>query len=592
MSKRVLIVDDDPAQRRILEETIKRLGFETKSCASGDQALQLLESGDRDGIALMLLDLVMPGIDGMAVLERVARQNGMPPVIVQTAHGSIETAISAMRAGAVDFVVKPASPERLEVSIKSALKIEALSGEIIRIKKKVEGTLTFGDLVMSGEAIQRVITLGKRAAASNIPVLIEGESGVGKELIARAIQGESERAGRPFVTVNCGAIPENLVESILFGHERGSFTGAVEKRIGKFQEADGGTLFLDEIGELPLDAQVKLLRALQEGEIDPVGSKKPVKVNFRLLSATNRDMIQLVKDGAFREDLYYRMNVFPIFVPPLRERIERRARTRAPLRARIAAEEGKRVAGVSDHAMRMLQAYAWPGNVRQLENAVFRAVVLSDGPELSVSDFPQIAAQVEGFDAPVPPAPIALQKGARLHRPRTHRRRKHCTAHDRSEVGGERQRARHPGYGRRRRDPFPRSDRGRHDPLGARTLPRPHDGGRQAAQYRPLDALPQNAGIRPRTAAELNNALARARRAECVRPGAVGRPGADGRLSVPPPLRAKTRMGKMLKSPGRETGAFAHSRFAAAPPGLMPGNRDGAALIGSGHPNPSARAKP
>ena len=191
-----------------------------------------------------------------------------------------------MRAGAADFVVKPTSPERLEVSINSALKIEALQGEIARIKKKAEGTLTFGDLIVRGQAMQRVISLGHRAASSNIPVLIEGESGVGKELIARAIQGESERKARPFITVNCGAIPENLVESILFGHERGSFTGAVDKRIGKFQEADGGTLFLDEIGELPLDAQVKLLRALQEGEIDPVGAKKPVKVDFRLISAT------------------------------------------------------------------------------------------------------------------------------------------------------------------------------------------------------------------------------------------------------------------------------------------------------------------
>ncbi|MBX9683612.1 MAG: sigma 54-interacting transcriptional regulator, partial [Hyphomicrobium sp.] len=235
MSKRVLIVDDDPAQRRILEETVKRFGFETKTCGSGEQALQILEGDDRESIALVLLDLIMPGVDGMAVLDRLASRPGTPPIIVQTAHGSIEAAINAMRAGAVDFVVKPASPERLDVSIKSALKIEALAGEINRIKKKVEGTLTFNDLVMQGEAMRRVITLGKRAAVSNIPVLIEGESGVGKELIARAVQGESERAGRPFVTVNCGAIPENLVESILFGHEKGAFTGAVDKRIGKFQ---------------------------------------------------------------------------------------------------------------------------------------------------------------------------------------------------------------------------------------------------------------------------------------------------------------------------------------------------------------------
>ncbi len=269
---------------------------------------------------------------------------------MQTAHGSIDAAINAMRAGAVDFVIKPASPERLEVSIKSALKIEALAGEITRIKKKNDGTLTFNELIVRGDGMQRVIALGKRAAASNIPVLIEGESGVGKELIARAIQGESERAGRPFITVNCGAIPENLVESILFGHEKGSFTGASDKRIGKFQEADGGTLFLDEIGELPLDAQVKLLRALQEGEIDPVGSKKPVKVNFRLISATNRDMIQHVKDGKFREDLYYRLNVFPIWVPPLRERADDIPELARHFVARFAAEEGKRISGLADNA--------------------------------------------------------------------------------------------------------------------------------------------------------------------------------------------------------------------------------------------------
>lgn len=410
MSKRVLIVDDDPAQRRILEETIKRMGFETKTCGSGEQALQILDSDDRAGIALVLLDLIMPGIDGMAVLDRAGNKPGYPPVIVQTAHGSIDAAIQAMRAGAVDFVVKPASPERLEVSMKSALKIEALSGEINRIKKKVEGTLTFNDLVMRGDTMNRVIALGKRAAASNIPVLIEGESGAGKELIARAIQGESERSGRPFVTVNCGAIPENLVESILFGHEKGSFTGAVDRRTGKFQEADGGTLFLDEVGELPLEAQVKLLRALQEGEIDPVGSKKPVKVNFRLISATNRDMIQLVKDGKFREDLFYRLNVFPIFVPPLRERIDDVPELARHFAARFAAEEGKRVAGFSDAAMRLMTTYSWPGNVRQLENAVFRAVVLCDGPELTVAEFPQIAAHVPGFDAEIPAAPVALQK--------------------------------------------------------------------------------------------------------------------------------------------------------------------------------------
>jgi DNA-binding NtrC family response regulator len=409
MAKRVLIVDDDPAQRRILEETIKRLGFETKSLNSGEPTLELLEGPERGSIALVLLDLVMPGLDGMGVLERL-RGKPAPPIIVQTAHGSIDTAINAMRLGAVDFVIKPASPERLEVSIRSAMKIEALNCEISRIRKRSEGTLNFGDLIIRGEAMQRVIALGKRAAASHIPVLIEGESGVGKELIARAIQGESERAGKHFVTVNCGAIPENLVESILFGHEKGSFTGAVDRRIGKFQEADQGTLFLDEVGELPLDAQVKLLRALQDGEIDPVGSKKPVKVDFRLISATNRDMIQLVKDGRFREDLYYRLNVFPIWVPPLRERLEDLPELAHHFLVRFAAEEGKRVDAISDDAMRLLAAYSWPGNVRQLENAIFRALVLADGPELTVAEFPQLAAQVEGFEASIPSAPAVLQK--------------------------------------------------------------------------------------------------------------------------------------------------------------------------------------
>ncbi len=410
MVKRVLVVDDDPAQRRIIEETIKRFGYETLSATSGDEAIALLTSSDAHSISLVLLDLIMPGLDGMGVLDHLRSKGGIPPIIVQTAHGSIDTAISAMRAGAVDFVVKPVSPERLEVSIKNALKIEALAVQITRIKHKAEGTLTFSDMIVRGEAMQRVISLGERAAASNIPVLIEGESGVGKEIIARAIQGNSERLGKPFITVNCGAIPENLVESILFGHEKGSFTGASEKRSGKFLEADGGTLFLDEVAELPLDAQVKLLRALQEGEIDPVGAKRPIKVDFRLISATNRDMIQLVKDGKFREDLYYRLNVFPVWIPPLRDRIEDVPELARHFLTQFAAEEGKRIGGLDHEAERLLQAYSWPGNVRQLENAIFRAVVLADGPLLTVNEFPQIAAHVDGFDAKLPPAPALAER--------------------------------------------------------------------------------------------------------------------------------------------------------------------------------------
>ena len=417
MAKCILIVDDDPAQRRILEETVKTFGHGTLSAESGEQALEILKSEKGLEINLILLDLVMPGLDGMGVLDRLRPDPASPPVIVQTANGSMDTAIGAMRAGASDFVVKPVSPERLEVSIKNALRITTLEGEITRISRKTSGTLNFGDMITKGEAMHRVIALGKRASQSNIPVLIEGESGVGKELIARAIQGESERAGKPFVTVNCGAIPENLVESILFGHEKGSFTGASTKRNGKFADADGGTLFLDEVGELPLDAQVKLLRALQDGEIDPVGAKSPVKVDFRLISATNQDMIKMVNEGKFREDLYYRLNVFPVWVPPMRERMEDIPELIEHFMERFASEEGKKISSISPEALDMIQKYPWPGNVRQLENAVYRAVVLADQGILSVNEFPQIAAHVEGFEAMMPPAPAPVDDTPRIDGP-------------------------------------------------------------------------------------------------------------------------------------------------------------------------------
>ncbi|NIJ40527.1 DNA-binding NtrC family response regulator [Parvibaculum indicum] len=406
MTQSILIVDDDPAQRRILEEVVKRDGYRAVPVESGEAALDYLQGPSGSEISLMVLDLVMPGVGGLEVLERVTPQKPNLPVIVLTAHGGIETVVNVMRAGATDFVVKPVSPERLHVSIRNALKVNALTGEISRLQKKQQGKLTFDDLIASSQAMENVIRLGKRAAQSNIPILIEGESGVGKELIASAIQGESERAGKPFVTVNCGAIPENLVESILFGHEKGAFTGAADKHAGKFQEANGGTLFLDEIGELPLDMQVKLLRALQQGEVDPVGSKKPVKVDIRLISATNRDLLEMVKEGRFREDLYYRLNVFPIHVPPLRERKEDIAELVAHFVRRLAAEENKQVIGISDQALAMLRAYDWPGNVRQIENTVFRAIVLADGESLNVDDFPQIANIVGGYaEASAPQTP-------------------------------------------------------------------------------------------------------------------------------------------------------------------------------------------
>lgn len=403
----ILICDDDPVQRRLVEAMVRKFGYEPRLCENGEQGLQILVS-EGDSIDLVLLDLVMPERDGMGVLAAMREEGIVKPVIVQTSQGGIDTVVNAMRAGATDFVVKPVGAERLAVSIKNALKTEALVAEVQRLKRKAEGTLTFKDIITRSPRMQPLLKMADKAAASMIPVMIEGESGVGKELLARAIAGSGERRAKPFVAVNCGAIPQNLVESILFGHEKGAFTGATDKHTGKFVEAHGGTLFLDEVGELPLETQVKLLRAIQEGEVDPVGAKRPVKVDIRIVSATNRDLIQAVKDGRFREDLYYRLCVFPMTLPPLRERAEDIPDLTRHFLARIAAEEGKRIRGIQPAVFGLLGAYAWPGNVRQLENAVFRAVVLCDGDELSIADFPQIAAQVDGYDVVVPLAPQVL----------------------------------------------------------------------------------------------------------------------------------------------------------------------------------------
>jgi len=397
MAQTILIVDDDPTQRRLLEAAIQKMGHKTVIAGGGREAIDIIEGPEGQVVDLMMLDLVMPEMDGFAVLNHVRTQSPNLPIIVLTGQGGIETVVSAMRAGAVDFFVKPASPERIKVGIANTLKIQALQGEIRRLNKRKTGSLTFGDLIAESPKMKQVIRLGERAAKSNIPILIDGESGVGKELIALAIQGQSDRAGKPFITVNCGAIPENLVESILFGHEKGSFTGASSKHMGKFQEAHSGTLFLDEIGELPLDMQVKLLRALQEGEVDSVGASKPVKVDIRLISATNKDLLTLAQSGKFREDLYYRLNVFPISIPPLRERLEDVTLLVDHFIQRFSIEESKKVTGIASDALELLVNYQWPGNVRQLENAVFRAVVLADKEQLTIDDFPQIAAAL-GLD--------------------------------------------------------------------------------------------------------------------------------------------------------------------------------------------------
>jgi DNA-binding NtrC family response regulator len=407
----VLVIDDDPVQRRLVDGALSKSGYRAILADGGEAGLRALEGTGAGDIGAIVLDLVMPGISGIDVLRRLRARGIETPVIVQTSQGGIESVVAAMRAGAFDFVVKPVSPDRLCLAVANAMKVEALEGEARQAKRQPAGTLTFRDIITSSPAMDRVIRLGQKAAASNIPILIEGESGTGKELVARAIQGTSERRGKPFVTVNCGAIPENLVESILFGHEKGAFTGATERHAGKFVEANGGTLFLDEIGDLPLDVQVKLLRAVQEGEIETVGGRGTQKVDIRLMSATHRDLLQRVKDGLFREDLYYRLNVFPITVPPLRDRKGDVADLVAHFIRQIQLKEHRgRVRGITPTALAMLTAYDWPGNIRQLENAVFRAVVLADGDMLDADDFPQIRVEVDGIDleryVPEPFSPI------------------------------------------------------------------------------------------------------------------------------------------------------------------------------------------
>ncbi len=383
MAATILIADDDAVQRRLVENMVQKCGYEPLVAESGDEAVALLTAADGQTIDAVVLDLVMPGLDGLGVLAKMREAGLNIPVIVQTAHGGIDNVVSAMRAGAQDFVVKPVGFERLQVSLRNALNTSALKGELQRIRHSREGRLTFADIITRSENMAAVLRTAQKAAASSIPVLVEGESGVGKELFARAIHGTSERKSRPFVAVNCGAIPDNLVESILFGHEKGAFTGATERHMGKFVEANGGTLFLDEIGELPLAAQVKLLRALQEGTVEAVGGRKPVKVDVRIISATNRKLLDLVKRGAFREDLFYRLHVLPLTIPPLRMRREDIPHLLRHFLVRFAAEENRTITGISGEAVAHLAQLDWPGNIRQLENTVYRAVVMSEAINLA-----------------------------------------------------------------------------------------------------------------------------------------------------------------------------------------------------------------
>jgi DNA-binding NtrC family response regulator len=393
--KRVLVIDDESTQLRIVEGLIQKEGYPVTVISDGQLGIDYLLGAESADVGAVVLDLSMPRVSGFDVLKAVRPKRPRLPIIVLTAHASLSNAAQCMRAGASDFLVKPANGERLRTALATAMNETIPDGELKPLTEKMGKTLRFDQLVGKSAAFQSALSLARRAAAATIPVLIEGESGVGKELIAQSVHSASPRKEKPFVVVNCGAIPQNLVESILFGHEKGAFTGAVDRHVGKFAEADGGTIFLDEIGELPLDAQVKLLRVLQEGEVEPVGGRQPVKVDVRVISATNRTLADEALQGRFREDLYYRLNVITITMPSLRERREDISDLARHFIERIASTEGVKVRGVSAEAQALLESYDWPGNVRQLQNAIFRAVVLSEGDELTLRDFPQLLTQAQ-----------------------------------------------------------------------------------------------------------------------------------------------------------------------------------------------------
>ena len=387
----LLLIDDEPAQRRLVGALAARGGWRSLFAADAETGIATL--GTQDGMQLdaILIDHWAPQGETVELIADLRARRPALPILMLTADGSVAHAVDAIRAGATDFLVKPLAPERLLAALDAAVSGKA-AGELRPLTEKIPAMLAFDEIVGSSPDFRAALAIAAKAARARIPMLIEGESGVGKEVVAEAIHAASPRAKKAMVTINCGAIPANLVESELFGHEKGSFTGAFERKLGKFVDADGSTIFLDEIGEMPLDAQVKLLRVLQSGEVQPIGARHPFAVDVRVIAATNKRLIDEVEAGRFREDLYYRLNVVQVTIPPLRERTGDVPALARHLLGRIAQQPGLRRLGITDDALALLVEYDWPGNVRQLQNALFRAAVLCEGVALTRADFPQIDA--------------------------------------------------------------------------------------------------------------------------------------------------------------------------------------------------------
>jgi DNA-binding NtrC family response regulator len=392
----ILIVEDEAKMRRLLELNLGEDGFTTLSAGDAEAGLKLLRENPVD---LVVTDLKLPGMNGLEFLQAVKRQNAALPVVVMTAFGTVETAVEAMKAGASDYVLKPFSLAEMRMVIRKELDVRNLREENRSLREALGKRYAHPNIVARSAKMQETLATVERVAPTNATVLLGGESGVGKDLIARAIHEKSRRATGPFVKINSTAIPENLLESELFGYEKGAFTGAAASKPGKFELADKGTLFLDEIGDVPPATQVKLLRVLQEREFERLGGTKTIKVDVRLVAATNRNLRAALEQGTFREDLYYRLNVVPIDIAPLRERKEDIPELVNLFVSRFAGDSGKPVDGISPEAMKVLVNYHWPGNVRELQNIIERACALAKGTTIEASDIHLDSHPVKGGDA-------------------------------------------------------------------------------------------------------------------------------------------------------------------------------------------------
>jgi len=387
MKKHILVVEDEEKLRRVIELQLSSAGFEVDKAATAEEGLKVADRAD-----LILTDLRLPRTDGLEFLTQIRRQNTQVPVIMMTAYGSIETAVESMKAGATDFLLKPFSLDHLMQVVNKALEVRALRDENRQLKAELGRRYEYDNIIGRSEAMQEIFATIERVASSRATVLLAGESGVGKDLIARAIHFHSPRHDKPLVKINCSAIPENLMESELFGYEKGAFTGAAGTKPGKFEQADTGTVFLDEIGDVPANIQVKLLRILQEREFERLGSNVTRHIDVRVIAATNQDLRAALEQGTFREDLYYRLNVVPINIPPLRERKEDIRFLANHFLRKLAPEAGREVESISDAAMEKLLNYHWPGNVRELENVIERGLILCQGQQLEPDDIKLEAA--------------------------------------------------------------------------------------------------------------------------------------------------------------------------------------------------------